>query len=129
VVKGAEDFDNAFSAMAREQAGALIVQPIFLSMDHGRRLAELALHHRLPAMAGGDAFFDAGGLVSYGPDTGVRLRRAAVIVDRILRGAKPADLPVEQPTHFNLVIKMKTAKTLGVKIPQTILVRAERVIE
>jgi putative ABC transport system substrate-binding protein len=128
VVKGAEDFDNAFFAMAREQAGALIVQPIFVSTGHGRRIAQLALRNRLPAI-GGNPLAEGGWLVSYGADTNVRLRRAAAIVDRILRGAKPADLPVEQPTHFTLVVNMKSAKALGLAIPQTILVRADRVIE
>jgi putative ABC transport system substrate-binding protein len=129
VVTGADDIDKGFSALIRERAEALIVQPILVSMGLAPRIAQLALRNRLPTIAGGDVFADAGGLLSYGTDIGVRLRRAAAIVDRILHGAKPSDLPVEQATHFLMVINLKTAKALGLAIPSSILVRADRVIK
>ena len=93
------------------------------------RLAALAAKHRLPAISGLNAYSENGGLMSYGADRLALMRRSAVLVDKILKGAKPVDLPVEQPTKFELVINLKTAKALGLKIPQTILVRADRVIE
>ena len=129
VVTDLGDIDKAFSAMIRERAGALIVQPIFVSTGQGRHLAQVALRNRLPAIGGGAEFVDAGGLASYGTDSNVRLRRAAAIVDRVLRGVKPADLPVEQPTHFQMVVNLKTAKALGLTIPASIMVRADRAIE
>jgi putative ABC transport system substrate-binding protein len=96
----------------------------------GRRLIpELALKHRLPSMFGNAPWADAGGLLSYAPDFSEFFRRAAEQVGRILKGAKPADMPVEQPTTFELVVNLKTAKALGTTIPQTILIRANRVIE
>ena len=87
------------------------------------------MRNRLPATAGGSNFVDAGGLIHYGIDGEAQLRRGAALVDRVLRGAKPADLPIEQPTHFKLVINLKTARTLGLTVPKTILVRADRVID
>ena len=129
VLNGSKDIDSAFSAMTREQAGALIVQPIFVSTGQGQRIAQLALRNRLPVISSGSAFADLGGLAFFGADNTFQSRRAAALVDRILRGAKPADLPVEQPTHFETVINMKTAKALGLTIPQSILVRADRRIE
>ena len=129
VITGAEEIDKAFAAMIRGQAGALVVQPIFSSIGQGSRIAQLALRHRLPAVTGGGAFADAGGLLSYGPDASVRLRRAAAMVDQILRGVKPADVPVEQPTHFQIAINLKTAKALGLTIPPNVMVRADRVIQ
>ena len=92
-------------------------------------LAEFAAKNRIPAMMAGHAFAEAGGLMSYGPKISVLFRRAAHQVDRILKGAKPAELPIEQPTTFELVINMKTAKALGLTIPQTLLQRADQVIE
>jgi putative ABC transport system substrate-binding protein len=123
------DFDDAFAAMAKARAGALLVtgDPMFFLQR--ARLADLALNRRLPAMSTQEQWVEAGGLISYGPSLPDLWRRAAAYVDRILRGAKPADLPVEQPTKFELVINLKTAKALGLTIPPSLLARADQVIE
>ncbi len=128
-VRGPDELEGAFLAMTRERAGALLVtaDPIFFS--HRTRLADLASKSRLPAMYGLREHVDAGGLMSYAANLADMFRRAAYYVDRILKGAKPADLPVEQPTRFELVINMKSAKTLGIKFPQSILIRADQVIQ
>ena len=128
-VSEAADLPAAFAAMQRERAQALVVQLSPLTTDHRKRVAELAAQHRLPAMYYTRDFVDAGGLVSYGPNLVELYHRAAFYVDRILKGARPADLPVEQPTKFELVINLKTAKALGLTIPQALLVRADQVIE
>jgi putative ABC transport system substrate-binding protein len=94
-----------------------------------RRVAELSVKNRLPSMYGLREYVEAGGLISYGADINDIWRRAAVFVDKILKGAKPADLPVEQPTKFELVINLKTAKALGLTIPQSVLLRADQVLE
>ncbi len=128
VVRGAEEFDGAFAAMVKGRADAVIVQPILAT----KRAADLALKHRLPSITSGvslRAFPELGGLMSYGGNSADDYRRAAVYVNKILKGAKPADLPVEQSTKFDLVINLKTAKALGIKIPQSILLRATEVIE
>ncbi len=127
VVAGPEEFKGAFSAMIRKRAGALVVQAIFT--EHSRRIADLAARNRLAAISDYREFASAGGLMSYGPSLLAFFRRAAVYVDKILKGAKPADLPVEQPMRFELVINMKTAKALGLTFPQTILIRADQVIQ
>ena len=123
------NFDNAFAAMAKERAGAVLMlgDPIFFL--HRVRLAELALKNRLPSMSTQGQWVDAGGLMSYGPNLPDVYRRAATYVDKILKGAKAADLPLEQPTKFELVINTKTAKALGLTLPQSLLLRADRVIE
>ena len=115
--------------MAREHAQAVIVLGFGPYMAARQRIGELALRYRLPTFFTWRDHVDAGGLMSYSPDHTDLLRRAAEYVDRILKGAKPADLPVEQPTKFELVINMKTAKALGLTIPQTLLLRADQVIE
>jgi putative tryptophan/tyrosine transport system substrate-binding protein len=123
------DFDGAFAAMTTQRAGALLVLEDVLFINHRIRLADLAAKSRLPAMYTRREYVEAGGLMSYGPITSELFRRAATYVDKILRGAKPADLPVEQPTKFELVINLKTAKALGLTIPPSMLVRADQVIE
>jgi putative tryptophan/tyrosine transport system substrate-binding protein len=124
----ADELAGAFAAMRREQAQALVVQVNPLSNDRSREIVELAARHRLPAMYDIRIFVDAGGLVSYGPSIAHSYRRAASYVDKILRGAKAADLPVEQPTKFELVINLGAARTLGLTIPQSLLLRADEVI-
>ncbi len=109
--------------------GALLVAPGPATELHKKRVADLAAKSRLPAMYGSREFVDLGGLMSYGPSQPDLFRRAATYVDKILNGAKPADLPVEQPTKFELVINLKTAKALGLTIPQALLLRADRIIE
>jgi len=128
-VNEARDLPGAFAAMQRERAQALIVQFSPLSFANAKRIVELAAKNRLPAMYDVRSFVDGGGLVSYGLSILDLFRRAAFYVDKILRGAKPADLPVEQPTTFELIINMKTAKAMGLAIPQSLLVRADQVIQ
>jgi ABC-type uncharacterized transport system substrate-binding protein len=123
------DFDRAFSDMTRARAGALTVLPSnMFRREHGR-LLDLAARHRLPAVYPWRDFVDAGGLMSYGASLTDLSRRAATYVDKILKGAKPGDLPVEQPTKFELVINLKTARTLGLTIPPSVLSRADQIIE
>jgi putative ABC transport system substrate-binding protein len=120
---------NAFAAIARERPDALVVILDSLMVDHRREIVEFAAKNRLPAIYGGPMFIDPGGLLVYSPDFHELWRRAAVYVNRILKGAKPADLPVEQPTKYHLVINLKTAKALGLTIPPSLLLRADQVIE
>jgi putative ABC transport system substrate-binding protein len=129
VARTGADLENAFSAIAREHAQAVVVLGFGPYMAARQRIAELALRHRLPTFFSWRDHVEAGGLMSYGPDLTDLLRRAAIYADKILRGAKPADLPVEQPTKFELVINLKTAKALGLTIPQTLLLQADQVIE
>jgi putative ABC transport system substrate-binding protein len=129
VARTGSDLETAFPAMARDHAQAVLVLGFGPYMAARRRIAELALKHRLPTFFSWREHVEAGGLMSYGPDISDLLRRAATYVDKILRGAKPADLPVEQAAKFELVINMKTAKALGLTIPQTLLLRADQVIE
>ena len=124
-----DDFDSAFSAMTRERAGALLVLPEALFVLHRTRIADLAARSRLPAVYGLREHAEVGGLMSYGASLPGQWRRAATYVDKILKGAKPADLPVEQPTRFELVINLKTAKALGLTIPPSVLIRADQVIQ
>lgn len=123
------EFDAAFVAMRNKHAdGLLVLVDAFFNM-HRARVAELAAKNRLPSMFGFREFADAGGLMSYGPSASDIVRRAAGFVDRILKGARPADLPVEQPTRFELVINLRTAKAVGVSVPQRLLLRADQVID
>jgi ABC-type uncharacterized transport system substrate-binding protein len=128
-VRGPNDFEGAFAAMANERAGALLVVADAELIFHRKRLADLAARSRLPAAYGVRASVEAGGLMSYGPSVRDLFQRSATFVDRILKGAKPADLPVEQPTKFELVINLKTAKALGLTVPPALLARADQVIE
>ncbi len=124
-VREAEALDGAFE-QARRQAQAVLVLPSPITMMNRARITTLAAKHRLPAMYGLRDFVDSGGLMAYAPDLAVMFRRAADYVDKILRGAKPADLPIEQPTQYVLVVNLKTAKALGLTIPQSILRRPMR---
>ena len=128
-VRRPDAFDNAFRAMTTERAQALLVLADPMTFFHRRELAGLAIKHRLPMMGSLREFAEAGSLMSYWADTADLSRRAASYVDRILKGAKPGDLPIEQPTKFELVTNLKTAKTLGITIPQSVLLRADRIIE
>ncbi len=128
-VQDPEELENAFSALARKRVKALIVLPDGMFLAQGDRIIALAARRRLPAMYGVTELAKAGGLMGYGVDLPDMHRRGASFVDRILKGAKPADLPVEQPTRFYLVINLKTAKALRLTIPRSILLRADQVIE
>ena len=128
-VQTPEEFDRAFSDMVRARMDALIVWGGVMFIYERKRIAELAARNRLPGAYTMSEFVDAGGLMSYSPNIADNFRRAAGYVDKILKGARPADLPVEQPTKFELVINLKTAKGLGLTIPPSMLHRADRVIE
>jgi putative ABC transport system substrate-binding protein len=123
------DFDAAFSTMMKERVGAVTVLPIAFLTGERQRITELALRHRLPSIFQWKEYADAGGLMSYGASRTELMRRAASHVDKILKGAKPGDLPVEQATTFELIVNLKTAKALGLTIPPSILARATGVIE
>jgi putative tryptophan/tyrosine transport system substrate-binding protein len=124
-VSGNEEFESAFAGMEKDRPDAVIVQPSLPT----KRAAELAVKHRVPAVSVPRWFAEQGGLMSYSAKYDELFRKAAVYVDKILKGAQPADLPVEQPTHFELVINLKTANALGIEIPPTFLGRADEVIE
>jgi putative tryptophan/tyrosine transport system substrate-binding protein len=123
------DFDSAFAAMTREGASAVLVLGSNMQFIHRVRIAEYAVKSRLPAMCPSQEYVEAGCLMSYFPSFDDLLRRAAYFVDKILKGAKPGDLPVEQPRKFVLAINLKTAKALGLTIPPSLLLRADQVIE
>ncbi len=127
--RGPADIDRAFSDMTTARAGALTVLPSAMLFTERRRLVDLAAKNRLPAVYAQREFVEAGGLMSYGPSLADLFRRAATYVDKILKGAKPSDLAVQQPTKFELVINLKTAKALGLTIPPSLLQRADQVIE
>jgi putative ABC transport system substrate-binding protein len=128
-VRSSNDFDQAFEDATRSRAGAIFIMPDPVNAANLKRIAGLAATSRLPSIFHLTEFADAGGLAAYGPDRADMFRRAATFVDKILKGAKPADLPIEQPTKFELVVNLKTAKAIGITIPQSVLFRADRVIE
>jgi ABC-type uncharacterized transport system substrate-binding protein len=128
-VRGLEDLDRAFATAVRERVGAISVTNTPLFATHRKRIAERAIRHRLAWVAEGRDYAEAGSLMSYGADPVDLVRRSAGYVDKILKGAKPADLPVEQPRKFELVINLKTAKALGVTIPPSVLARADEIIQ
>jgi putative ABC transport system substrate-binding protein len=128
-VRDANGFEQVFAALNKERPDGLYVPSSRLMNANQKRIAGLALKSRLPSMYAIKGFVDAGGLMSYGADLAASYRRAAYFVDRILKGAKPADLPVEQPMKFEFVINLKTAKQIGLTIPQSLLYRADKVIK
>ena len=128
-VRSSDEFARAFSDMSSARAGALTVLPSNMFLREHRRLVELAAKNRLPGVYSSREFVDAGGLMSYGANQVDLHRSAATYVDKILKGAKPGDLPVEQPTKFELVINLKTAKALGLTIPQSVLAHADDLIQ
>ena len=129
LVNDVTEVDAALAAAVRDQARALIVQPILGFGDSRTVVAELALKHRLPAISDFPEFAAAAGLMSYGPSRRDAIQRVAVYVDKILKGAKAGELPIEEPSKFELVVNMKAVKTLGVAIPPAVLVRADQIIE
>jgi ABC-type uncharacterized transport system substrate-binding protein len=128
-VRGPAEFDDAFLAMTRERPDALIVLPSPMLFSERRHIVDLATQNRLPSIAMAREFVELGGLMSYGASLPELFRRAGGYVDKILKGARPADLPVQQPTEFELVINLKTAKTLGIEVSSSLLARADEVIE
>jgi putative tryptophan/tyrosine transport system substrate-binding protein len=127
--KGADDLENAFEAAKRARAQALLAHPSSFLATNRARIIGLAAKHKLPAIYPSTAFAEAGGLMSYGANVDDNFRHAAVYVDKILKGAKPADLPVEQPRKFEFIINLQAAKQIGLTIPPNVLVRADRVIK
>jgi putative ABC transport system substrate-binding protein len=128
-VRSPGEIEAGFATMVRDRAGALSIVPSPMFFSHRKRLADLAVKHRLPTVVGPREFVEAGGLIGYAADIPDLFRRAATFVDKILKGARPGDLPVEQPTKFELVINLKTAKALGLTIPQSLLLQADEVIQ
>jgi ABC-type uncharacterized transport system substrate-binding protein len=128
-LRSPDDFDGAFETVRRHLPNALMTVEDPLTFNHRNRIAEFAVGQQLPSLAGLSEFAAAGGLMSYGANQADLYRRAAGYVDKILKGAKPADLPVQQPTKFELVINLKTAKALGITVPPPLLARANEVIE
>jgi putative ABC transport system substrate-binding protein len=124
-----DQFERAFASAARDRADALLVADNLPNLVHSRLIVALAVRHRLPAVYPYHEFMESGGLMAYSPDMVAMFRRAATYVDKILKGAKPADLPIEQPTKFELLINLRTAKALGLTIPPSLLLRADQVIE
>ena len=127
--RSVQEIERAFPAMARQNAEAVIVISDTLLVQNSHKIAQLTAKHRLPSISASLVYAEAGGLIGYGPNLADSWRRAATYVDKIFKGARPADLPVEQPTKFELVINGKTAKALGLKIPQSLLISADKVIE
>jgi putative ABC transport system substrate-binding protein len=128
-VRGPDDFDPAFAAMTRERVGAVVMLPDPMLGSQRTRLAELSMRFRLPSISSFRENTENGCLISYGPSLAANFRRAAAFIDRILKGAKPGELPIEQPTTFEMVVNVKTARALGLTIPPALLARADRVIE
>jgi putative ABC transport system substrate-binding protein len=130
VVESGEQVESTLSEVVRGKAGALVIQPLFIGgLGHARKIIDFATKNRLPNVSDGTQFAEQGGLIYYGSSRLELHKRTAVFVDKILKGAKPAELPVEQPTKFELVINLKTAKQIGLTIPPNVLARADRVIK
>jgi ABC-type uncharacterized transport system substrate-binding protein len=124
-----DEIEDGLAAIARDRPSGLVVYVTPITQSYRGRIIEFAAKQRLPAIYSAREFVDDGGLVSYGPNHRELFARAAMFVDKILRGARPADLPIEQPTRFELIVNLKTAKTLGVRVPPSLLARADQVIE
>jgi putative ABC transport system substrate-binding protein len=127
-VNTSEDLETALRAMAKDRPQAILTFPDALTLSHREKLADFATKQKLPSMFGWREYVEVGGLLSYGPNLADSFRRLAVYVDKILKGAKPADIPTEQPTKFEFVINLKTAKQIGLTVPPNMLVRADKVI-
>ena len=127
-VTSADQFETTFKEAAQGHSSALFVVSNALASSNQKRIAELAVKYRLPAMYAQTSFVANGGLIAYGPDPSERFRRVAALIDKILKGTKPSDIPVEQPTKFEFIINLKTAKQIGLTIPPNVLARADRVI-
>jgi putative ABC transport system substrate-binding protein len=125
----AQEIESGFSTVTQQTAGAVLVALDAFFVQQGRQIAELALKYRMPSVFAVREHVETGGLMSYGPNLSDNYRRAATYVDKILKGAKPGNLPIEQPTKFELIINLKTAKALGITIPQSVLLRADEVIQ
>ena len=129
MIQDLAEIEDAFAKVVRERAGALVIQPLFIGgLGQSKKIVDLAGRNRMPTVSDGTQFADLGGLIYYGPSRLELASRAAALVDKILKGTKPANLPVEQPTKFELVINLKTAKQIGLAIPPNVLARADRVI-
>jgi putative ABC transport system substrate-binding protein len=128
-VAGPDEIEQAFAGLIKGRAQGLIVLPHAVTSERRTQIVGLAVKHRLPGMYPYDMFVEAGGLMSYGTNLSDLYRRAAGYVDKILKGAKPADLPVQHPTRFDLILNIKAAKALGIEFPQAVLIRADQVIE
>jgi putative ABC transport system substrate-binding protein len=128
-VRSLPDLDAAFKVPAGARPSAFITLPDGMLLAHKTRIIELVARSRLPALFPDQEFAEAGGMMTYGPSLASNFRRAAAYTDKILKGARPADLPIEQPTQFELVINLRTANALGLKIPQTVMQRADKVIQ
>ena len=124
-----EDIERGFANMVRDQYDAVIILPDSFLLSQRTHIAALAVRHKMPSINALSGYAEAGGLMSYGADINENLRRAGIFVDKILKGTKPGDIPFEQPTRYHLIINLKTAKELGLKIPQSLLISATRVIE
>ena len=129
VLETPEEIESALAAIVREKAGALVIQPLFIGgLGQAKSIVEFATKNRVPTVSDGTQFAELGGLIYYGPSRLELHRRTATFVDKILKGAKPAELPVEQPTKFEFVVNLKTAKQIGLTIPPNVLARADRII-
>ena len=130
IVQKADELERAFDEMALEKAEGVVVQPLFANtLGMGPRIAELAMKHRMPSISDGGGFADQGGLLYYGPDVRTMNPRVAPYVDRILRGAKPGDLPIEQPQKFEFVVNLKTARAISAEPPRGMLLKVDRFVE
>ena len=127
-VHNVNDFEKAFTALARQRPDALLIEPNSLNTNNRKRILDFAMDHRVPTMCGLTYYMDAGALMSYSPNLLDHFHRVVVLTEKVLKGTKPADIPVEQPTKFEFIINLKTAKHIGVIIPPHVLARADKVI-